>query len=516
MKLLCPERNKKIQCCSIFFIILFFSQVYGIGTFEKTYGGDNNDYGYSVQSTSDGGYIIAGYTNSFGFGNADVYLIKTNSLGDTLWTKTYGGTQNDYGYSAQQTNNSGYIIGGSTNSFGAGGADFYLIKTDSSGDTLWTKTYGGVNQDYGRSMQQTKDSGYIITGYTNSFGTGGADVYLIKTNSSGDTLWTRTYGGSGSDYGHSVQETKDSGYIITGYTNSFGAGLLDVYLVKTNSSGDILWIKTYGGSQNDGGYFVQQTQDDGYIITGYTNSFGAGVADFYLLKTNSSGDSLWAKTYGGANQDYGESVQQTSDKGYIITGWTYSFSAGTPDVYLVKTDSSGDTLWTRIYDKNNHGAGGEFVQETQNGGYIITGFQNDITDSSDVYLIKTDSVGKVGIEEQSNLDFGMRSAELEAYPNPFVGNTVISYSGISYSGEKSTNNDYTNTCLPSRQALLTIYDISGKLVKSFPITKLPNDQMTSLKWDGRDNNGKTAKAGVYFVKLNTDKNDTPIKLIKVR
>ncbi|MDD2891182.1 MAG: hypothetical protein PHE49_11190, partial [bacterium] len=265
IKILCPIRNKQFVAL-LYFLILFSSQTYGIDTFEKTYGGENNDYGYSVQSTSDSGYIIAGYTNSFGFGNVDVYLIKTDSLGDTLWTKTYGGTQNDYGYFAQQTNDNGYIIAGYTNSFGAGGVDVYLIKTDSSGDTLWTRTYGGVNQDYGRSMQQTKDSGYIITGYTNSFGAGGADVYLIKINSSGDTLWTKTFGGSGSDYGHSVQQTKDSGYIIAGYTNSFGTGLSDIYLIKTNSSGDILWTKTYGGSQNDCGYFVRQTQDDGYII----------------------------------------------------------------------------------------------------------------------------------------------------------------------------------------------------------------------------------------------------------
>jgi len=183
------------------------------------------------------------------------------------------------------------------------------------GDTLWTRTYGGTAGDCGRSVQQTSDGGYIIAGSTSSFGAGGSDVYLVKTGSSGDALWTRSYGGSGDDYGFSVQQTSDGGYIIAGVTGSFGAGGYDVYLLKTDSSGDTLWTGTYGGNCYDYGRSVEQTSEGGYVIAGYTYLYGP--ADVYLLKTNSSGETLWIRSYGGSRDDYGFSVQQTSDGGYI-------------------------------------------------------------------------------------------------------------------------------------------------------------------------------------------------------
>ena len=269
----------------------------------RTYGGSSDEEAYSVQQTTDGGYIMAGYTYSFGAGGEDLYLAKTNSQGDTLWTRTYGGSGDDEAVSVQQTADGGYIMAGYTYSFGAGNQDFYLVKTNSLGDSLWTYTYGGSGDDYARSVQQTTDGGYIVAGETNSFGTGEGDFYLVKTNSLGDSLWTHTYGGSGDDYARSVQQTTDGGYIVAGCTMSFGAGYADFYLIKTNSQGDTLWTRTYGGANYDHAYSVQQTSDGGYVVAGYTTSFGAGNYDFYLVKTNSQGDTLWTRTYGGSNWD---------------------------------------------------------------------------------------------------------------------------------------------------------------------------------------------------------------------
>ncbi len=234
-------------------------------------------------------------------------------------------------------------------SFGGGGWDVWLIKTNEDGDTLWTKTFGGSDYDKGLSVNQTKDEGYIITGFTSSFGTGNSDVWLIKTNAHGDTLWTKTFGGSGYEHGYSVQQDSDGGYIITGYTSSFGAGDDDVWLIKTNTSGDTLWTKTFGGNSDDYSYSVRQTKDDGYIITGYTHSFGAGADDIWLIKTNTYGDTLWTKTFGGSDYDVALSVQQTSDEGYIITGRKDLVADGNGDVWLIKTNSYGDTLWTKTY-----------------------------------------------------------------------------------------------------------------------------------------------------------------------
>ena len=231
--------------------------------FRHTYGGVSFDRGYSAAQTADGGYIITGDTRSFGAGYRNVRLIKTDAFGDTIWTQTYGGAESDYGYSVRQTTDGGYILAGRTNSFGAGSYDSYLVKTDAFGDTIWTRTHGGTSRDYGYSVAQTADGGYVVTGTTLSSGAGGYDVWLIKTDANGDTLWTRTYGGPDWDKGYSIRQTADGGYIITGYTASFGAGNYDVWFIKTDAAGDTMWTRIWGGTDDDVGRSVAQTADGG-------------------------------------------------------------------------------------------------------------------------------------------------------------------------------------------------------------------------------------------------------------
>jgi hypothetical protein len=355
---------------------------------QRTYGEPYYpEWGSSVQQTADGGYVIAGVFYPFGTGDADVWLIKTDAQGDTLWTRTFGGDSGDAGYSVRQTTDGGYIVAGSTWSFGAGHYDIYLVKTNATGDTLWTRTYGGVETELGHSVQQTTDGGYIIAGGASSFGAGRSDFYLVKTNARGDTLWTRTYGGPEHEEGYSVQQTSDGGYIVAGHTTSFGAGQDDVYLVKTNASGDTLWTRTCGGPEDDEGRSVQQTTDGGYIIAGTTQTPDA-EDDVYLVRTDADGNTLWTRTYGGADYDEGSSVEQTTDGGYIVAGNTDSYDAGRG--YLVKTNAQGDTLLTRIY-----GGAAHSVRQTTDGGYIIMGSY-----LGDVCLIKTNAdpdVGRVAI-----------------------------------------------------------------------------------------------------------------------
>ena len=268
-------------------IILMKFDPFGDTVWTRTYGGDSAEFGRSAQQTTDGGYIIAGYTESYGSGSSDIWLIKTSSNGDTLWTKTYGGSGCDRAGAVQQTTDQGYIIAGSRDAYGPDSSEIYLIKTDTQGETLWTKTYGGVSWDDAYCVQQTSDGGYIIGADTYSFGAGSwdSDIWLIKTDSTGDTLWTKIFSpGTQADHCRSLIQTHDFGYLLVGQTFSLGALEGDVWIIKTDSLGDTLWTRLYGGAEQDGASCVQQCSDSTYIIAGYTRSFGAGAFDAWFLK----------------------------------------------------------------------------------------------------------------------------------------------------------------------------------------------------------------------------------------
>jgi predicted secreted protein len=387
------HRNRIVPCLlliSMFTLALCVRSGFAASGWSQAYGGTGDNEFYSLTKTTDGGYALAGYTNSSG--GYDFWLVKTDSSGTMLWNRTYGGSGEDGAFSVIQTNDGGFALAGTTTSYGVGETDAWLVKTDSSGTMQWSQAFGGTAQNAAYCLIQTSDGGYALAGTTNSSGAGGFDFWLVKTNSSGSMEWNQTYGGTGDEQANSVIQTSDGGYALAGYTNSSGAGSYDFWLVKTDSSGNMLWNRTYGGSGDDEAECVIQT-GDGYALAGFTNSTGAGGLDFWLVKTDLNGTLLWSKTYGGADDEAANAIVQTSDGGYALAGWTGSYGAGNYDFWLVKTDSSGTMQWSKTYGGGGDDEAFSLVQ-TSDGGYALAG----ITDSYGVgiydgFLVKTDSAG---------------------------------------------------------------------------------------------------------------------------
>ncbi len=365
-------------------------------SFRRTFGGDNLDEGSCVQQTSDGGYVSTGMTSSFGEGDWNTWLVKVGPGGTEQWSRTFGIAAGQYegGESLQETADGGYIIVGTVLSAGPSNYDVQLIRTNGNGRRLWSKTFGGGGWDWGRFVRQTSDGGFIITGWTNSHGAGGGDLWLLKTDARGTEEWSRTYGGIENDHGNCIQPTADGGYIITGATISNSVGNDDLWLIKTDSTGTAQWMLTLGDKGYEEGHFVATTSDGGYIVVGSTTSTGAGESDAWLIKLGLNGRTDWTRTFGGVEWDWGNAVQETPDGGYILVGTTLSFGAGGSDVWLIKTDAEGQEEWSRTYGGHSLDFGLS-VQPTSDGGYIIAGQTYSFgAGNGDLWLIKTDSEGQ--------------------------------------------------------------------------------------------------------------------------
>ncbi|MCW3105257.1 MAG: hypothetical protein JWO09_3697 [Bacteroidetes bacterium] len=317
---------------------------YGRITWEKVFGGSSDDIGKSVRQTADGGYAFTGSTKSFGVGGSDVVLTKTDALGNEQWTKTFGGAGDDNGEELCITADGGYVITGTSKSFGAGDMDIYVMKADTSGELAWAKTYGGSSDDSGSSVIELPGSKLLVLGTTNSFGAGLSDLYLLKIASDGTELWTKAIGGTDAETGVSVRMANDGGFIITGSTLSYGEGAEDLYLVHTNANGDVTWSKTYGGIKTENAYSVKPTADGGYLIAGSTTSYGVESSDLYLVKADSAGNFKWSKAYGADGNDMATAVVSTNDGGFAVIGSTENFVMGKMETYIIKTDASGNTL----------------------------------------------------------------------------------------------------------------------------------------------------------------------------
>jgi len=456
---------------------------------NKNYGGSSAETLPDISLTSDGGYILAGSSISNNgnvtgnHGLSDFWIVKTNAVGDILWQKSLGGSGSDQAKSVRQTSDGGYIVAGETQSNDGdvtgnhGNSDYWIVKLDATGNLQWQKTFGGSNDEIAQSIRQTTDGGYIVAGWSSSnngdiaSGNHGArDYWILKLDTTGNLQWEKTYGGGDWDMANSIELTSDGGYIIGGPSRSLNAdvtgnhGSSDYWIVKINSTGTLQWQKSLGGSGIDDAFSVKQTTDGGYIAIGASISNDGDVTgnhgnyDYWLVKLNATGNLQWQQSYGGTLYDHGRDVFQTSEGGYIITGYSFPLnmegvtSIGANDYLVIKTNALGVIEWQKTFGglQDDYATS---VKQTPDGGYILCGYSSAINNSSsnyDYWIIKLAG-------NQLNTNENIIKNNISIYPNPAKNHVTIDH-------------------LP-KEATINIHDMSGRKIftKKYPETKVSID-----------------------------------------
>ena len=378
--------KKIIVTCFLILPFTLFSQV--VEDWSQTFGGNGNDYGYSVQQTNDGGYIIIGSIYSFGDSTRDIYLIKTNEFGEELWSQTFGGEYSDVGRSVIQTSDNGYILTGRSSTGQQNHTKILVIKTDELGEEQWSRSIGNDSiggLQSGDDIIQINDGGYVFTGTIRQ---DGSKMFLMKINENGLDEWIHTYNDLNGGWGTSLKQTNDGGFIVSGWgvSETTPEILYDGYLVKTNENGEEQWGNTYNYDVWDRIYSVQKTSDGGYVLVGMTKSSQQDQSKIYLLKTNENGVEEWNQIIEGEQGVRGRCVLETGDGEYLILG-TINIDSLDTDIYLIKMDESGQEQLSQTFGGNGNDSGYS-VQQTNDGGYIIVGSTEVDSLNTDVYLIK--------------------------------------------------------------------------------------------------------------------------------
>ena len=407
---------------------------------QRSFGGSNNDIAYAIKQTTDGGYIIAGSSTSQDgdvTGNhynsqypEDFWIVKTDACGTLQWQKSYGGTGKDIAYSVQQTTDKGYIVAGFTNStdgdittYHGGAADFWVIKLDTLGAIKWQETLGGAGEDGAQAIQQTSDGGYVVVGWSSSngdtLGDHDFDYWVVKLDTGGTVKWQKLYGGLGDDTPYDIQQTTDGGYIAGGYSQSNSGDVTghhgsinsaDYWVIKLDTAGNLKWQKSYGGTQDDEITSLKQTSDGGYVFLGYTSSINGDVSgnhgayDYWVVKTDTGGTIQWKNCLGGTSNDQGFAIDQLANGNYVVAGITYSNNGnvsgnhGGTDYWLANLNSNGVIQWQKTLGGSGADAASA-IQPTSDGGLIVAGTTNstngDITNfkgSSDYWIVKLNTV----------------------------------------------------------------------------------------------------------------------------
>ncbi|MCX8092776.1 MAG: hypothetical protein N3E50_01255 [Candidatus Goldbacteria bacterium] len=352
-----------------------------------TCGGNLIETGWNLSKSDANDFFIIGDTMSFGNGGKDFYLIKIDSNGELIYTRTFGDYGNDIGISITKSRN-GYLLAGATNSYGNGDNDVYIIAIDENGEKLWDKTYGGKNHDFAYSIIPDKDT-FVLAGYSSSFNNLlNSDGYILKVKENGKTIWEKVYGGDRWDIFYSIIKDGDS-YIAAGYTDSFGAGKTDMYVVKIDLNGNTKWSKTYGGMREDRATTIIKCNNGGYLIGGKSSSYiarGFGW-DILIIRIDDNGNTKWLKSFPASELEIGNSIIQEQDNGFVIAGIKKCYGICDSNVYIIRTDADGNTKWIRIFANKRDDIANSIVKV--NDGYIISGTTNSSGNGAgDILLMK--------------------------------------------------------------------------------------------------------------------------------
>lgn len=460
---------------------------------QKTFGGQYDDSALCIEQTTDGGYIIAGSSESNNgdvsgnHGHSDFWIVKLDLAGSLLWQKSLGGGYNESSWSIQQTTDGGYIVVGNSISNdgdvsgnhpdgnGYYSYDYWIVKLDSGGNMMWQECLGGGDEDHAFSVQQTTDNGFIIAGYATS--TDGdvignhnstGDYWVVKLSESGMMEWQKCLGGYSADIGYCIYQTTDGGYVVAGSSHSDdgdvtenhpadnGSNTYDYWITRLDTSGNLLWQKSFGGSDDDEAISIQQISDGNFIVAGYSESNDGdvsdnyGLRDFWVIKIDTAGSLLWQKSLGGSEYEVAFSIRQTTDGGFIIAGYTssedgqVSDNQGGYDIWIVKLNMSGNLVWQKCLGGTGYDSA-HSIRETTDGGYIIAGnstsIDGDVSGNQgekDFWIVKLTSDLSTGLESTYSNSFSI-------YPNPVQAQLIINLTSFS--------DDIT----------IRIYDLAGRI-----------------------------------------------------
>jgi hypothetical protein len=450
----------------------------------STYGGTGNDGFRSAIPAGDGGVLAVGYTHSFGPADVNVYAVRTDENGDTVWTRAYGGAGMDYGYSVCEAHGGGYMIAGYTTSFGAGDEDVYLLKIDSTGDTVWTHTYGGVEPDEGYSICATSDGHYVIAGRTDSYGSGFNDLYLLKIDTAGDTVWARVYGDTLYEWGQSVCETDDGNYGICG-AKWGDSDNLDIYVLKVDPAGNLVWGNTFGSTgavDPDVGTWVVSRCDTEMVVAAFRGIEGRDPLDACFLRVQLDGTSLGYRRYMSAYYQYSNSICLTPEDGFLLCGAVKEPANQTNDLLLLKRVPGSGWVWQQVIG----GAGsdwGSSVVQAGTGTYIISGHTESFgAGGFDGWLLLMGEPGAKVPATRGRLDGPCLSMP---GPNPVATSSIITFG------------------LPEAATVeVAIYDVFGRKVTVLVDGPLGAGEH-SRAWDGMTDSGRRVSPGVYLVRMST-------------